>query len=117
MTGRGTSAQWHTQTRTAKSEILRRLYPKNVYVEINPLDAERLGLLQNERIQVASRRGSLEAQAFVTYTVQPGQVFIPMHYPAVNELTFPAFDPYSRQPSYKACAVVLRKMRSKSKRA
>ena len=26
-----------------------------------------------------------------------------------NELTFPSFDPYSRQPSYKACAVEIRK--------
>jgi assimilatory nitrate reductase catalytic subunit len=43
--------------------------------------------------------------AFVTPTVQPGQLFIPMHYREVNQLTFPAFDPYSRQPSYKACAV------------
>jgi assimilatory nitrate reductase catalytic subunit len=28
-----------------------------------------------------------------------------MHYEAVNRLTYAAFDPYSRQPSYKACAV------------
>jgi anaerobic selenocysteine-containing dehydrogenase len=38
-------------------------------------------------------------------TVQAGQLFIPMHYSVANELTFPAFDPYSRQPAYKACAV------------
>ena len=30
-----------------------------------------------------------------------------MHYVVTNELTFPSFDPYSRQPSYKACAVRL----------
>ena len=28
----------------------------------------------------------------------PGQVFIPMHYAEINQLTFAAFDPYSRQP-------------------
>jgi anaerobic selenocysteine-containing dehydrogenase len=28
-----------------------------------------------------------------------------MHYAGTNELTYPAFDPYSRQPSYKYCAV------------
>jgi assimilatory nitrate reductase catalytic subunit len=28
-----------------------------------------------------------------------------MHYEEMNRLTFPAFDPHSRQPSYKACAV------------
>src|SRR5262249_24907663 len=34
LTGRGTSAQWHTQTRTEKSAVLRRLYPENAYIEI-----------------------------------------------------------------------------------
>ena len=32
---------------------------------------------------------------------------MPMHYETINQLTFAAFDPYSRQPSYKACAVNL----------
>jgi assimilatory nitrate reductase catalytic subunit len=41
----------------------------------------------------------------VTHNVRPGQVFIPMHYETANQLTFPAFDPHSRQPSYKHCAV------------
>jgi assimilatory nitrate reductase catalytic subunit len=30
---------------------------------------------------------------------------MPMHDAMTNRLTFAAFDPYSRQPSYKACAV------------
>ena len=30
---------------------------------------------------------------------------MPMHYVETNALTFAAFDPYSRQPSYKACAI------------
>ena len=42
MTGRGTSSQWHTNTRTGKSDVLRKLYPKECYVEINPQDAEKL---------------------------------------------------------------------------
>ena len=41
LTGRGTSSQWHTQTRTGKSDVLRKLYPADAYVEINPADAER----------------------------------------------------------------------------
>ena len=32
-------------------------------------------------------------------------MFMPMHFAGVNQLTFPSFDPHSRQPSYKACAV------------
>jgi hypothetical protein len=30
LTGRGTSSQWHTQTRTGKSAVLRKLYPKQI---------------------------------------------------------------------------------------
>jgi anaerobic selenocysteine-containing dehydrogenase len=107
LTGRGTSAQWHTQTRTAKSAVLRKLYPENLYVEVNPIDAEELGFRSGEIIVVSSRRGSVEAKVLVTSTVQAGQVFMPMHYATVNQLTFPSFDPYSRQPSYKSAAVRL----------
>jgi anaerobic selenocysteine-containing dehydrogenase len=105
LTGRGTSAQWHTESRTAKSAVLRKLYPGQIYVEINPDDAKRLEIETGELIQVSSRRSRLEAVAFVTGTVAAGQVFIPMHYPATNQLTFPAFDPWSRQPAYKSAAV------------
>jgi assimilatory nitrate reductase catalytic subunit len=105
LTGRGTAAQWHTQTRTSKSAVLRKLYPAEVYVEINPADARRIGIKPEQRVVVESQRGSLVARAFVTYTVQPGQVFLPMHYEQTNRLTLAHFDPHSRQPSYKNCAV------------
>jgi anaerobic selenocysteine-containing dehydrogenase len=105
LTGRGTSSQWHTNTRTGKSDVLRKLYPKECYVEINPKDAQRLQIHRNSVVRISSRRAEIRATAFVTPTVQPGQLFVPMHYPEVNRLTFPAFDAYSRQPSYKACAV------------
>jgi anaerobic selenocysteine-containing dehydrogenase len=116
LTGRGTSAQWHTQTRTAKSPVLRRLYPENIYAEINPEDAARAGIKPDSMVEIASRRGKVEARAFVTSTVGTGQVFIPMHYANANQLTYPAFDPYSRQPSYKACAVAVRPINPKRKR-
>jgi anaerobic selenocysteine-containing dehydrogenase len=105
LTGRGTSSQWHTNTRTGKSAVLRKLYPKECYVEINPMDAQRLRIQRNSVVRISSRRAAIRATAFVTPTVQQGQLFIPMHYHEVNRLTFPAFDSYSRQPSYKACAV------------
>jgi assimilatory nitrate reductase catalytic subunit len=110
LTGRGSSSQWHTQTRTAKSAVLRRLYPNEPYVELNPDDGERLGVSPGEWVMVESRRGKLRARAHPTHVVQPGQVFVPMHYAEANQLTFPAFDPHSRQPAYKHCAVKLRKL-------
>ena len=105
LTGRGTSAQWHTGSRTDKSDVLSALAPKKCYVEVNPADAARLGIEPNARVAVRSRRGSIVANAFVTPTVQAGQVFIPMHYAEANRLTHPSFDPHSRQPNYKHCAV------------
>jgi len=106
-TGRGSSAQWHTGTRTNKSDVLRKLAPRSVYAEVNPVDADRLGIEPGETVVVRSRRGELRAAALLTPTVQPGHIFVPMHFDGVNQLTFPAFDPHSRQPSYKACAVAI----------
>ena len=110
LTGRGSAAQWHTQTRTAKSAILRKLHPARVYVEVNPVDARVRGVVTGDAVQVESRRGRIAATAFVTRSVQPGHVFVPMHYEETNRLTDAVFDPYSKQPSYKACAVELRRV-------
>ena len=107
LTGRGSSSQWHTQTRTSKSAILRTLYPEKPYVEIAPADADLLGLTSDEWVVVRSARGEMDARVYVTPTVAPGQVFVPMHYPATNRLTRASFDPYSRQPSYKSAAVAV----------
>jgi len=105
LTGRGSASQWHTQTRTEKSALLRKLYPQDAFVEINPADARELGVRANQRVLVESQRGRMKALAVLTHAVQRGQVFIPMHYEATNRLTDAVFDPYSKQPSYKACAV------------
>ncbi|WP_414662949.1 molybdopterin oxidoreductase family protein [Horticoccus sp. 23ND18S-11] len=107
LTGRGSSAQWHTGSRTDKSAVLRKLAPTVQTVEINPVDAERLGIAAGKSVEVKSRRGTASALAVVTATVQPGQIFMPMHFAALNQLTFAAFDPHSRQPAYKACAVAV----------
>lgn len=112
LTGRGTAAQWHTQTRTSKSAILRKLYPAEIYVELNPRDARAAGIQPEDRVVVESQRGALVARAFVTHSVAPGQAFIPMHYEATNRLTLAHFDPHSRQPSYKNCAVRVRPCRT-----
>jgi assimilatory nitrate reductase catalytic subunit len=105
LTGRGNSAQWHTGTRTEKSAVLCELRPAAAYVEINPFDAEKLGITSGANVRVSSRRGCVLASAFVTQTIPRGNVFMPMHYGGTNVLTLPAFDPYSGQPAYKACAV------------
>ncbi len=105
LTGRGSASQWHTQTRTRNSAVLRKLSPEHLFVEINPVDARLLQVSPGERVIVESQRGRIVAKAVLTPVIQAGQLFIPMHYESVNQLTDATFDPYSKQPSYKACAV------------
>jgi assimilatory nitrate reductase catalytic subunit len=107
LTGRGSSSQWHTGSRTRKSAVLRRLAARHDYVEVSPEDARARGIATNDLVQVVSARASITVRAFVTRAVRTGELFIPMHGPTINKLTFAAFDPHSRQPAYKACAVNL----------
>ena len=113
LTGRGTVSQWHTQTRTSKSPVLRKLYPNDPYVEIHPEDARSIGVANGDPVRVSSRRGSLVANAMIVPTVKPKQAFIPMHYEATNQLTLSHFDPHSRQPSYKNSAVRIEAIQGK----
>jgi assimilatory nitrate reductase catalytic subunit len=103
LTGRGASAQWHTNTRTGKSAMLRKLYPPEPQIEIHPQDAG--GARSGDWVRVSSRRGSTRARAVLTTAIQEGCVFLTMHDAGTNDLTHPSFDPQSRQPSYKHCAV------------
>jgi assimilatory nitrate reductase catalytic subunit len=103
--GRGSSSQWHTETRTGRSAVLRKLAPQVDYLELHPDDADARGIRPTDRVRVSSRRGAIELRAFVTRGVRRGSVFVPMHLAAANVLTFASFDPQSRQPAYKACAV------------
>jgi assimilatory nitrate reductase catalytic subunit len=111
LTGRGGAAQWHTQTRTAKSAILRKLAPAGPYVEIHPDDARAAGVRPGAWAIVETRRGRARVRAFVTPTVGRGRLFLPMHDRSTNALTLAAFDDESRQPAYKACAASVRPAR------
>jgi len=107
LTGRGSVAQFHTQTRTGKVDMLNRISPQSVQVQINPADAERLHVVAGAPVRVRSRRGDVTATADVTDEVSPGQVFMPMHFVETNMLTFPVFDPFSGEPGYKYAAVAV----------
>jgi nitrate reductase NapA len=101
---------WHTGTMTLKVPELRRSAPA-AYVEINPKDAEKLGVRSKEKVKITSRRGSIVLEAKVVDMPREGLVFVPMHYPdqLINLLTNDAFDALSKQPEYKICAVKLEK--------
>ena len=105
-TGR-TVEHWHTRTKTANVAILERMAP-NAWLEMNPFDASRLALDPHDHVDIVSRRGAVRrVELRITEITAPGQVFMPFHFfeTNVNEVTQDAFDPISREPNYKQCAV------------
>jgi formate dehydrogenase alpha subunit len=104
---------WHGGTLTRRVEGLLALAPR-LEVAIHPSDAERLGVGPGAQIRVASRRGELTGHALVTEAVRPGAVFVPfvkLEESAANFLTNAAFDPSSKIPEYKVCAVRVERVR------
>ncbi|MFB7635403.1 molybdopterin-dependent oxidoreductase [Streptomyces sp. NPDC056149] len=107
--------QWHTMTKTGRVAKLNKLNP-GPFVEVHPEDAEDLGVVEGDHLEVASRRGRAVLPVVVTDRVRPGMCFAPFHwndlfgeYLSVNAVTSDAVDPLSFQPEFKVCAVALTK--------
>jgi ferredoxin-nitrate reductase len=104
---------WHTQTRTGRIDKIRKMHPEP-FIEIHPRDAAALGIIDNQWLEVRSRRGKTKFPAKVTKAISPGTVFVPMHWGTLwaddaeaNNLTHSEACPDSLQPELKACAVKL----------
>lgn len=104
---------WHTMTRTGRIPKIVKKQP-DTFIEIHPKDAEKLGIITGEMVEVRSRRGSGRFPARITKAIAPGTVFVPMHWGALwadeaeaNSLTHPEACPISLEPELKACAVNL----------
>lgn len=104
---------FHTRTKTGRSPELAAAAP-DAWVEINAVDADCEGIAEGDMVRVESARGYVVVVARIT-DIRPGLVFVPFHYGAVddpgsepraaNELTITAWDPVSKQPTFKVAAV------------
>ncbi len=96
---------WHGGSMTRNS-VLDELYPQAL-AQINSLDADQLGIVDGQPVQVVSRRGAIVLRTIVSAKTTPGVVFIPFHFAeaAANLLTNDALDPQAKIPEFKACAV------------
>ncbi len=104
---------WHGGEMTRRARGLLAVYGEAL-VEVNPDDADRLGLNGHKRVRITSRRGQIEATAWVTDRVPPGMVFANFHFPGeqnANLLTIAALDPVAKIPEYKVCAVKVEPMK------
>ena len=110
--------QWHGMSRTGRSARLFGNAPEP-RVTMNPADLGRRLIAAGDLVRIASSRGAVTVAVEASDEVRPGQVFLPMHWGSahlggagahgINALTSPAFDPVSRQPELKHCAVRITK--------
>ncbi|BBL68397.1 formate dehydrogenase subunit alpha [Methanoculleus chikugoensis] len=102
---------WHTGTMTRRSATLDAEVPTG-WIEINPEDAQALGIRDKEKIRAVTRRGSVDVPARVTKDIMKGIMFMPFHFAecAANVLTNNALDPIAKIPEFKACAVKVEKI-------
>jgi len=101
---------YHAGSMTRRCQGLDEIYPESL-AEINPSDAQELGVEDGEMVRIASRRGEVEVKAKVTERAPRGVVFMNFHFneAAANILTNPALDPVGKIPEYKVCAVRMEK--------
>jgi formate dehydrogenase alpha subunit len=97
---------YHTGTMTRRSWALDREYPHG-FMEINPQDAEKLGLKERSKIKVTSKTGEVVTEAHITDNISAGVVFMTFHFAeqAVNKLIGRSIDPVVQIPEFKVCAV------------
>lgn len=105
--------QWHTLTKTGKVPTLNKLNPAP-FLEIHPEDAKRLNIVNQQAVEIRSKRGCAVLPALISERVMQGNCFAPFHWNdvfgknlAINHVTSDAIDPLSQQPEFKICAVQL----------
>ena len=108
---------WHTATMTGRIPELANDFPY-AWVEVNPKDAQRLGINPGDLVLIETRRGKNIIPARVSTDEGPmeGMVFVYWYDQdksrMINFCTLDAFDPGSKQPEFKICACRIRKYAS-----
>ncbi len=102
---------YHTGTMTRRSNGLSELYDTE-RVMISKQDAERLKLVENDRVRITSRRGEVTAGVTPVSDLKEGTVFMTFHFAetCANQLTSTELDPVSGIPELKVCAVNIEKI-------
>jgi formate dehydrogenase major subunit len=109
MTGR-VIFHYHTRTQTDRAAQLHYEVPES-YIQINTIDAKKLGIKEGEKIKVTSRRGETITIARISDDVAPKVLYMAMHFAGgANNLTNTALDPLSKMPELKHCAVAVEKI-------
>ena len=105
-TGRGSVGQWHTQSRTKEVKFVEDVSAKKAYLYMNTELAKEKEIREMDEIRVYSVNGQDAVFSVkITDNVQYEELYAPIHYIECNKLTPSVYDPYSKEPSYKATPV------------
>ncbi|MFM2326793.1 MAG: hypothetical protein RIR31_995, partial [Bacteroidota bacterium] len=104
--------QWHTMSKTGKVNKLNQHISES-FLEINPADAEKRKIKDNDIVEIFNPRGTVRVKAKFSNDIKLGVVFLPMHWGKIlnndlnraNNLTNNLVDPKSKEPDFKFSAV------------
>ena len=103
---------YHTGTMTRKASALDAHEPE-ARLEMNPVLADSLNVVDGEKIKLSTRRGSLVMPIKITSGIAEGVVFTTFHFTetAINWLTnADSLDPVAKIPEYKVSAARIEKI-------
>jgi len=80
------------------------------FVELHPRDAKKRGIEDRALVDVVTRRGTVRLRALLSRQVQPGCIWMPMHFAEAraNVVTNDAGDTVTQTAEYKVCAAEVR---------
>ncbi|MFW6382164.1 MAG: formate dehydrogenase subunit alpha [Bacillota bacterium] len=101
LTGRSLS-HVRTGSMTRHSKVLK-AQKDTAYLKVNPIDAEKIGISDNEHVRVKSKTGEIIVKAQLSNKVSKGNLFLPIHFAEspVNKLTGTNVDKKTGTPALK----------------
>ncbi len=98
--------QYHSSTMSRRNKALTD-FANEAYLLIHPDDVQKLGLSEEQKVHITSRRGTISSVIRSSREVLPGELFMPFHYAEapVNKLTSDELDPFSKIAPFKLSAV------------
>ncbi len=107
---------WHTMTRTARTPRLA-AHIAEPFCEISFSDAKNLNIQDADLVRLENELGNVLVRALLTTRVQPGQIFVPIHWTdqfssnaRIDKLIPAITDPVSGQPASKNSIVSAEKV-------
>jgi assimilatory nitrate reductase catalytic subunit len=111
--------QWHTMTRTGKTDKLLQHMPEP-FVDIHPEDAKQYQLEENDLACINNPNGEILVRVKINKSQTQGNLFVPMHWTdqfaskgRMGALVNSIVDPISGQPENKHTPVAIEKFQSR----